>query len=72
MIYDYIQQRNMSDVLILYSYLTGNSYYVFNGNHLIENSPRSIMDYGFPNFVDRVDAVMVYGKPPLTYLFRYL
>lgn len=29
------------------------------------------MDYGFPNFVNKVDAVMVYGIPPITYLFRY-
>jgi len=37
---------------------------------LIENSPRPIMDYGFPHFVDKVDAVMMYGVPPITYLFR--
>lgn len=52
--------------------ILGNSYYVFNGNHLIENSPRSIMDYGFPHFVNRVDAVMIHGLPPTTYLFRYM
>ncbi|VVC44925.1 Hypothetical protein CINCED_3A002423 [Cinara cedri] len=48
---------------------SGKNYYVFNGNHLIENSPKSIMDYGFPPFLVRVDAVMVFGGPPLTYLF---
>ncbi|XP_050429596.1 matrix metalloproteinase-16-like isoform X2 [Adelges cooleyi] len=48
---------------------SGNKYYVFNGNHLIEDSPRSIMDYKFPYFIKKVDAVMVYGTPPLTYLF---
>lgn len=50
--------------------ISGDKYYVFNGNHLIDNSPRSLMDYGFPNFVKQVDGVMVFGEPPLTYLFR--
>lgn len=54
----------------IFKYVSGNSYYVFNGNHLIENSPRTIMDYGFPPLINKVDAVMVYGEPPLTYLFR--
>ncbi|XP_025409897.1 matrix metalloproteinase-2-like isoform X2 [Sipha flava] len=47
----------------------GDKYYVFNGNHLIENSPRSLMDYGFPGFVKKVNGVAVFGEPPLTYLF---
>jgi hypothetical protein len=50
--------------------ILGDKYYVFNGNHLIENSPRSLMDYGFPGFVKKVNGVAVFGEPPLTYLFR--
>jgi len=60
----------MSFIVISFQTILGNKYYVFNGNHLIENSPRTIMDYGFPPFVSKVDAVMVHGEPPLTYLFR--
>ncbi|XP_050533432.1 matrix metalloproteinase-2-like [Daktulosphaira vitifoliae] len=48
---------------------SGTKYFVFNGNHLIENSPRLIIDYKFPRFVTKVDAAMVYGNPSLTYLF---
>lgn len=62
---DAAYERPDSNIVLFH----GNSYYVFNGNHLIENSPRSIMDYGFPHFVNRVDAVMTYGVPPITYLF---
>ncbi|KAL4091773.1 hypothetical protein QTP88_026412 [Uroleucon formosanum] len=62
---DAAYERPDSNIVLFH----GNNYYVFNGNHLIENSPRPIMDYGFPHFVNRVDAVMMYGVPPITYLF---
>lgn len=29
------------------------------------------MDYHLPQFVNKIDAAMVYGSPPLTYLYRY-
>ncbi|XP_025195071.1 matrix metalloproteinase-17-like isoform X2 [Melanaphis sacchari] len=64
---DAVYERPDSNIVLFH----GNSFYVFNGNHLIENSPRSIMDYGFPHFVNKVDAVMIHGIPSITYLFRH-
>lgn len=42
---------------------------VYDGYTLIENSPRSITDYGFDASVEKVDAAMVWSKNGRTYLF---
>ncbi|KAG8328951.1 Matrix metalloproteinase-15 [Homalodisca vitripennis] len=46
-----------------------NKYWVYNGNDIVEGSPRPISDYGLPNTVKKVDAVMVWAKNRKTYLF---
>lgn len=42
---------------------------MFDGYGFIENSPRSISEYGFDESVEKVDAAMVWSKNDRTYLF---
>lgn len=44
-------------------------YWVSDGYNLIENSPRSITEYGFDEHVKKVDTAMVWSKNGRTYLF---
>lgn len=49
--------------------LVGNKYWVYDGNYFVENSPRSITDYGFDVDVPKIDAAFVWSKNGKTYLF---
>lgn len=42
---------------------------MYDGHHFIENSPRSITDFGFDESVSKIDAAMVWSKNDRTYLF---
>lgn len=44
-------------------------FWIFDGNDFIENSPRSILDYGFDETVQKIDAAMVWNKNNHLYLF---
>lgn len=52
------------------NYLTDDKYWVFDGNEVIYNSPKSIHDYGLPQHVKKIDAIMVWDRNKKTYIFR--
>lgn len=49
-----------NDVKFIKSYI-GSTYWVFDGEKLIENSPNSIRNYGIYDNIDKIDAVMNWG-----------
>lgn len=42
---------------------------MFDGSDFIENSPRSISEYGFNETIQKIDAAMVWSRNDYTYLF---
>ncbi|KAG8295727.1 Matrix metalloproteinase-15 [Homalodisca vitripennis] len=63
---DAAYERDTDSNIVFFS---GNKYWVYNGNDIVEGSPRPITDYGLPDTVKKVDAVMVWAKNRKTYLF---
>lgn len=41
---------------------TGDLYWVYDGSHFVENSPRSIRDYGVPLGLGGIDAVQTWAR----------
>lgn len=58
------------DLTITNYLLTDDKYWVFDGNEVIYNSPKSIHDYGLPQHVKKIDAIMVWDRNKKTYIFR--
>ncbi|XP_031623107.1 matrix metalloproteinase-2-like [Contarinia nasturtii] len=63
---DAAYERKTDGAIILFG---GHKYYIYDGYDLIENSPRPIIEFGFDNNINKVDAVMIWSKNSQTYLF---
>lgn len=63
---DAIYERPTDGAIIIFNAF---QYWVFDGNDFIDDSPRSISDYGFDENVTKIDAAMVWSKNGKTYLF---
>lgn len=57
--------RNFYDFLCIifrFDALIGSTFWVFDGQKLIDNSPQSITKYGVMDNVTQIDAVMIWGN----------
>ena len=50
-------------------FFVGRLYYVFDGNRLDRNYPKSLVHLGLPPTLDKIDAAFVWGYNKQTYLF---
>lgn len=66
---EFCSDRIQKPLFILYSLNTGKMFWVFDGYNFIENSPRSISEYGFDESIQKVDAALVWSKNGRTYIF---
>ncbi|XP_075220209.1 stromelysin-2-like [Lycorma delicatula] len=60
-------QRPTDSNIVIFS---GKDFWVYDGNQFIDESPQPISRYGLPDYVEKVDAAMVWQKNKKTYLFR--
>lgn len=44
-------------------------FWIFDGSNMIENSPRSILEYGFNESIQTIDSAFVWNKNKQTYIF---
>ncbi|KAK9496554.1 hypothetical protein O3M35_013164 [Rhynocoris fuscipes] len=62
---DALYERHDSSIVFFY----GRKYWIFDGYNFIENSPRSIEEYGLREMDEIVDAAFYSPKESLTYIF---
>ncbi|XP_055684076.1 72 kDa type IV collagenase-like [Lutzomyia longipalpis] len=63
---DAAYERHTDGHIVLFS---GNQYWLYNGSHFVDGSPRLLTDYGIDSQVTSIDAALVWGKNGRTYLF---
>ncbi|GAB0098424.1 matrix metalloproteinase-2-like [Sergentomyia squamirostris] len=63
---DAAYQRTSDGHIVLFS---GNQYWLHNGTHFVDDSPRLLTDYGIDSQIDYIDAAFVWAKNGKTYLF---
>lgn len=63
---DAVYQRLNDSAIVIF---TGKNFWVSDGDRLIQNSPRPLSDYGLPATLDKINAIMVWGKNDKTFIF---
>ncbi|XP_045475029.1 matrix metalloproteinase-17-like isoform X2 [Harmonia axyridis] len=63
---DAAYQRSDGNMILF----TGDLYWVYDGTNFIENSPRSLMDYGIPQGIGGIDAIQTWDRNGKTYLYK--
>ncbi|XP_064098795.1 matrix metalloproteinase-17-like isoform X1 [Macrobrachium nipponense] len=63
---DAVYQRQTDSNFVFF---IGKYYYVHNGDHLIEGSPRPLSDLGIPDLYTKIDAAFYWPRAKRTYFF---
>ncbi|GAB0099049.1 Matrix metalloproteinase-2 [Sergentomyia squamirostris] len=50
-------------------FFIGNKYYVFNSNRLERGYPRPLTDLGLPEYLEKIDAALIWGHNKKTYFY---
>jgi hypothetical protein len=64
-------RRHLSVVwyLIIHFTVSGNQYYLYNGNKLERGFPKPLTNLGLPESLEKIDGAMVWGHNGKTYFF---
>jgi len=58
-------------ITIMSQFITGKSYWKFDGTPEGNSGPHSLSDFGLPSSVGNLDAAFIWGKNKMLYFFKY-
>jgi hypothetical protein len=54
---------------VIHFLVSGNQYYLYNGNELERGFPKPLTNLGLPESLEKIDGAMVWGHNGKTYFF---